>query len=61
MTEKIYTFRCEEELIKKLDLICSVLGISRSEAIREAIQLYINAHPFRERKKDIKVVRVVLK
>lgn len=58
---KVYTFRCEEELIKQLDAIAFMLGISRSEALREAIALFIKTHPPVKIKNNIKVTRVVLK
>jgi len=38
---RVVTFKADEELLEKLDSIARIKGISRSEAIREAIKEFI--------------------
>jgi len=41
MRLRAITFKIDEKLLKRLDDAAALLGISRSEAIREAILLYL--------------------
>lgn len=38
---RVVTFKAEEELVEMLDRVARSRGLSRSEAIREAIRLYL--------------------
>ena len=42
MAVRIVTFKIPEEELEKLDSIAKGKGISRSQAIREAIELYLS-------------------
>jgi len=55
----IVSFKASSELIRKVDDVAFDLGITRSEAIREALRIYVEMHGVKPRKK-IKVRRYVL-
>ncbi len=38
---RVVTFKADEELVEMLDRVARSRGLSRSEAIREAIRLYL--------------------
>ena len=38
---KIVTFKVEEALLRKIDEIARMEGVSRSEVIREALSVYV--------------------
>jgi len=42
---RIITVKMKDDMIEELDMIANTLGISRSEAIREALRLYLVMHP----------------
>lgn len=46
MTLRVITFKLEEEILEKLDLLCKVLNRSRSELIREAIENLIKRYEY---------------
>jgi len=39
---RVITFKIQEDLLEKLDLYCANNGLFRSEAIREAVELYLS-------------------
>ncbi|BBG24126.1 ribbon-helix-helix protein, CopG family [Sulfuracidifex tepidarius] len=39
---RVITFKVDEELLQKLDLYCINNNLDRSEAIRDAIKLYLS-------------------
>jgi len=42
MTLKIITFKIDEELLERIDLLAQETGTNRSDIIRKAIILYVN-------------------
>ena len=44
---RVVTFKVEEPLLEKLDSIARLKGITRSEAIRKAIELYLKLEDYR--------------
>ncbi|MEM0020897.1 MAG: ribbon-helix-helix domain-containing protein [Fervidicoccaceae archaeon] len=42
MTLKIITFKIDEELLERIDLLAQETGTNRSDIIRKAILLYVN-------------------
>jgi len=47
---RVVTFKVEEDLLEKLDSFARLKGVTRSEIIRKAIELYLrledeNIHP----------------
>jgi len=55
----IVTFKASSELVRKVDDVAFELGITRSEAIREALRIYVEMYGVKPRKK-IKIKRYVL-
>ncbi len=41
---KVYTFKAPDELIKEVDRLAYLKGVSRSEVIRWALQKYLKEH-----------------
>ena len=58
---KIVTFKVDEALLRKIDEIARMEGVSRSEVIREAISVYITRSWRGERiRKGIRVRHIIL-
>ena len=60
MVMRIITVKIPEELVEKIDRRAIMLGISRSELIRRAIEWYLdepNKLPYKPRIERIRVVR----
>jgi len=58
---KIVTFKVEEALLRKIDEIARIEGVSRSEVIREALSVYVTRNRRGERiRKGIRVRHVIL-
>lgn len=59
----VVTFKCSDKVLNTLDRYAELLGVSRSELIREALNHYIfylkSTMPLRETK--VKIKKVVLK
>lgn len=44
---RVVTFKVEEPLLERLDSIARLKGITRSEAIRKAIELYLKLEDYK--------------
>lgn len=55
---RVVTFKMEEYMIEKLDSLAKLKGVTRSELIRKAIELYIKLEDYRE-EKPYKYVRLL--
>ena len=53
---RIVTFKVDEGLLERLDSIAKLKGVSRSEVIRRAIELYLRMEE--ERRPQPKIVRL---
>jgi len=54
---RVVTFKADEELFEKLDSLARLKGVSRSEVIRKAIELYLKLEDHRVRPQP-KIVRL---
>jgi len=44
---RVITFKADEELLERLDTFARVKGITRSEVIRKAIELYLKLEDYK--------------
>jgi metal-responsive CopG/Arc/MetJ family transcriptional regulator len=54
---RVVTFKIEEELLDRLDSFARLKGLSRSEVIRKAIELYLKLEDYKIETKP-KIVRL---
>jgi predicted transcriptional regulator len=54
---RVVTFKADEELIEKLNHLAQTKGVTRSEIIRRAIELYLKLEDHRAKQKP-KIVRL---
>lgn len=54
---RVYTFKAPAELIEKLDRLAQMMGTTRSDLIRRAIELYIKMESWRP-VRDYKIIRL---
>lgn len=52
---RVVTFKVEEPLLERLDSIARLKGITRSEAIRKAIELYLKLEDYKVQPKPKRV------
>ncbi len=45
---RVITFKVEEDLLEKIDLVVEKLGITRSDLIRTAIESFIKVYSVKE-------------
>ena len=55
---KVVTFKIDEKLLEKLDEYARLKGVTRSEVIRKAIELYLRDNNFKLPANGIRVVRI---
>ncbi|MET1128555.1 MAG: ribbon-helix-helix protein, CopG family [Thermoproteota archaeon] len=55
---RVITFKADEDLLEKLDSVARLKGVTRSEAIRRAIELYIRLEDYKVRPQP-KVVKLM--
>lgn len=55
---RVVTFKLEEDILEKLDGLAREKGVTRSEVIRKAIELYLKLEDFRIQPQP-KVVRLL--
>ena len=44
---RVITFKADEELLERLDNFARIKGVSRSEVIRRAIELYLKLEDYK--------------
>jgi metal-responsive CopG/Arc/MetJ family transcriptional regulator len=54
---RVVTFKVEEELLRELDSFARLKGVTRSEVIRKAIELYLKLEDYKIETKP-KIVRL---
>ena len=52
---RVVTFKLEEDLLEKLDSVARLKGVTRSEVIRKAIELYLRLEDYRAQPQPKKV------
>lgn len=55
---RVVTFKVDEELLAKLDTFAKLKGVTRSEVIRKAIELYLKLEDYRIQPQP-KIVRLL--
>ncbi|BEP16762.1 ribbon-helix-helix protein, CopG family [Pyrofollis japonicus] len=55
---RVVTFKVEEDLLEKLDSFARLKGVTRSEIIRKAIELYLRLEDYKVQPQP-KVVRLL--
>ena len=55
---RVVTFKAEEYLVEKLDSLAKLKGVTRSELIRKAIELYIKLEDYKVQPQP-KIVRLL--
>jgi len=54
---RVVTFKVDEDLLERLDLFAKAKGVTRSEVIRKAIELYLKLEEFKITPK-VKIIRL---
>ena len=55
---RVITFKAEDELIERLDSFARLKGVTRSEVIRKAIELYLKLEDYKVQPEP-KIVRLL--
>ena len=55
---RVITFKAEEELVERLDSFARLKGVTRSEVIRKAIELYLKLEDYKVQPEP-KIVRLL--
>ncbi|ABM80515.1 ribbon-helix-helix protein, CopG family [Hyperthermus butylicus] len=55
---RVVTFKVDEELLERLDTFARLKGVTRSEVIRKAIELYLKLEDYKV-KPQPKIVRLM--
>ena len=55
---RVVTFKVDEELLERLDGFARLKGVTRSEVIRKAIELYLKLEEYKV-KPEPKVIRLL--
>lgn len=45
---RVVTFKIEEDMLSKIDSLAKLKGVTRSEIIRQAVELYLKLTDYRE-------------
>ncbi|WP_082419693.1 ribbon-helix-helix protein, CopG family [Pyrodictium delaneyi] len=56
---RVVTFKVDEELFDRLDSFARLKGVTRSEVIRKALELYLRLETPKEIARDVKIVRLL--
>ncbi|ALL01935.1 Ribbon-helix-helix protein, copG family [Pyrodictium delaneyi] len=54
---RVITFKADEELLERLDMFARLKGVTRSEVIRRAIELYLKLEDYKVQPEP-KIVRL---
>jgi predicted transcriptional regulator len=54
---RVITFKADEELLERLDMFARLKGVTRSEIIRKAIELYLKLEDYKVQPQP-KIVRL---
>ena len=55
---RVITFKIEEDMLEKLDSFAKLKGVTRSEVIRKAIELYLRLEDYKVQPQP-KIVRLL--